>query len=247
MRLSVVVPVGPGDESWRSLLPDLAPLPAGDAEILLVAATGSRPAGFDPADFGLRAETRWLEAPAGRATQQNAGAASARGDLLWFVHADSRLPAATLAAALQFAAGHALGYCELRFRADGPVLVRLNAWGAHWRSRLFRLPFGDQGLLLPRAVFESLGGFDPAVVVGEDHALVAAARRAGVPVVPLGATIETSARRYAEHGWLRTTARHWALTLAQAWSLARAGHRAQPGAAAGPGAGEGAATRETRR
>lgn len=217
MKLSVIVPIGPGDDSWRALLRDLAVLPAGNTEILLVAVHGSRPPGFEPAAFGLRAPVCWLEAPTGRAAQQNAGAAAARGELLWFVHADSRLPPATAAAALRFPTGRALGYCELYFRTDGPALTRLNAWGARWRSRLFGLPFGDQGLLLPRALFDALGGFDPELDLGEDHALVAAARRAGAAIVSLRAPIHTSARRYAERGWLRTTLRHWGLTAAQAW------------------------------
>jgi hypothetical protein len=219
LTLSVIVPVGPGDQAWRSLLGDLAVLDH-RAEVILVAtpADRARPAGkLEPCP---ETTIRWLEVPAGRARQQNAGAAAARGHALWFLHADSRVPAATMAAALRFAGRAAVGYCDLRFQADGPRLVWLNAVGAHIRSRWLGLPFGDQGLILPRDTFEALGGFDESLRAGEDHALIWTARRARIPLVPLRAPVLTSARRYAEQGWWRTTARHVRLTIAQARSFA---------------------------
>lgn len=215
MRLSIVVPVGPGEQAWRELLPDLAALGTG-TEIVLVSPPRSAPASFDPASFGLARPARWIEAPAGRACQQNAGARLATGTTLWFLHADSRLPRASVEAAMRFAGQEALGYFELRFRRDGPRLVRLNALGARIRSRWLGLPFGDQGLMLPRGLFTRLGGFDESLASGEDHALVWAVRRAGISLVALDAAIYTSARRYAEKGWLRTTLRHLRMSLQQA-------------------------------
>lgn len=219
LKLSVIIPVGPGEAAWRELLGDLGALGDG-AEILLVAAPGEAPAEFAPAAFKLAAPCHWLEAPAGRASQQNAGAAAAAGATLWFLHADSRLPAAAIAAARRHVGREALGYFDLRFRDDGPWLVRLNALGAGIRSRWCGLPFGDQGLIMPRSVFERLGGFDERLAAGEDHAFVRATRRAGIPLAPVGAVLETSARRYALHGWLRTTLRHAWLTIAQARAFA---------------------------
>lgn len=215
LKLSVIVPVGPGDPAWRALLGDLAVLDA-DAEILLVATPGDAPTDFAAGDYGLHVPARWLEAPAGRARQQNAGAATAGGTTLWFLHADSRLPAQSVAAALRFAGRDALGYFDLRFLDDGPRLAQLNALGAWIRSRWLGLPFGDQGLILPGRLFRSLGGFDESLAAGEDHALVWAARRARVPLLPLRAPLQTSARRYAEHGWLRTTLQNGQLTISQA-------------------------------
>jgi len=215
LKLSVIIPVGPGELAWRDLLGDLAALP-GSAEIILVAPEGESPAEFCPADHGLDLALRWLEAPRGRARQQNAGAAAARGEMLWFLHADSRVPADTIRAAQQAGAPGSLGYFDLRFHDDGPWLVRLNSVGARLRSRWLGLPFGDQGLLLHRRLFDALGGFDESLACGEDHALVWSARRAGVPLLPLCAPLYTSARRYREGGWLRTTLRHARLTVGQA-------------------------------
>lgn len=224
LKLSVIIPVGPADPAWRELLGDLRAL-GDEAEIILVATPGEAPGDFAPADYGLAAPCRWLEAPAGRARQQNAGAAAAAGATLWFLHADSRAPRAAVAAAQRFAGRAALGYFDLRFRADGPRLVKLNALGARIRSRCFGLPFGDQGLIMPRSAFLRLRGFDETLPAAEDHAFVWAARRAGLPLAPVGAVLETSARRYAAQGWLRTTLRHARLTISQARAFAAASRR----------------------
>jgi rSAM/selenodomain-associated transferase 2 len=218
MALSVIVPVGPGDVAWRGLLEDLTVLDRG-AEVLVVTTPDDLPGNVAER---RRVMTTWLEAPAGRARQQNAGAAAAHGHTLWFLHADTRAPAASVAAAQRFAGRDAVGYFDLRFLDDGPRFVWLNAIGAYLRSRWLNLPFGDQGLILPRRLFDALGGFDESLDAGEDHALVWAARRAHIPLVPVGAPLLTSARRYAEQGWLRTTWRHGRLTVAQARSFARA-------------------------
>lgn len=223
--LSVIVPVGPGDAAWRGLLPALAALPP-DAELRLVACRGEDVAQDElQAARRLPADRAWLLAPLGRATQMNAGAAATRGAVLWFVHADTRFedPQRAVASVLATAAAHpaALGFLDLRFAADGPAATAINAAGAWIRSRWLRMPFGDQGLFMARTTFARLGGFDAALPAAEDHALVWAARRDGVPLRAAGASITTSARRYAEHGWARTTLRHLVLTARQAWRFSR--------------------------
>ncbi|MFC0679919.1 glycosyltransferase [Lysobacter korlensis] len=217
-RLSIVVPAGPGDEAWRPLLPALVRgcieigLPAQIVLVLPDAAT---------TPFDLPAGVTLIHAPTGRASQLNAGARATDGEWLWFVHADSVLGRDTLRALQAFVASgrDAIGYFDLRFLDDGPALIALNTAGAWVRSRVLGLPFGDQALVMPRRVFDRLGGF-PAVS-GEDHALVWAARRARVPVRPVRARVYTSARRYAARGWVATTARHLWLTALQAWRFAR--------------------------
>jgi hypothetical protein len=215
-RVSVIVPVGPGDAPAPELTAGLATLPAA-AELIAVCADG----------HAVACAPRWqrLTAPRGRARQQNAGAAAATRPWLWFVHADSRLAPRTLPALAAFVAGApALGYFDLRF-FDGPALLGLNAMGAWFRSRVLGLPFGDQGFVLPRAVFDDLGGFDPAIARGEDHDLVWRARRHGVPLRPVGAPLYTSGRRYAQHGWLATTIG----TMRESWRQARRFSRAAEG------------------
>lgn len=220
MRLSITIPVGPGENDWRRLLPDLARLDA-DAEILLVGVGGETPDDFSPSEFGLRAPTRWLETAAGRAGQLNAGARAARGRTLCFLHADSRLGDAALRALAGIDLdSDTIRYFDLRFH-DGPPLMALNRLGARLRSRWLRLPFGDQGLCLSRALFARLGDFDERLACGEDHDLVWRARRLGVVIAPLRASLSTSARKYAERGWWRTTSQHLRLTAEQARKFSR--------------------------
>ena len=214
--LSVIVPVAADETTWHALLNQLASgLPAG-CEVITVHAE-TRPA----TDFAWTAqcELRQLASPSGRARQQNLGAHAARGQWLWFLHADSQLEPATLPALWRFLqrSDDALGYFDLCFNHDGPAAAGLNAWGANRRSHWLKMPFGDQGLLMPARRFASLGGFDESARYGEDHLLVWTARRSGVPILPVGATLQTSARKYARHGWLRTTVKHLRLTLIQAW------------------------------
>lgn len=209
--LAIVIPVGPGDLAWRDLLPQLVAPQA--REIALVFAqddAGSRELSLD----GVTA----IIAPRGRAQQMNAGAAATESAWIWFLHADSRMAQTTLPRLLEFIGRKqpVLGYFDLRFRDDGPWQMRLNAVGVWLRSRVLGLPFGDQGLLMPRSVFDALGGFDPALHSGEDHALVWEARRAGVALRAVGAPLLTSARKYARDGWWRTTTHHLRLTWRQA-------------------------------
>lgn len=219
--LSVIVPLAPGEGEWQPLLEQLAALPPGSEVIVVCADAVSRP---PPPTWPLQLRYRACRSEPGRARQQNLGARMASGDWLWFLHADSRLRPDTLASLLDFIAQGeaALGWFSLAFRHDGPSWTALNAAGANWRARWLGLPFGDQGLLLPRARFEALHGFDEQAAYGEDHLLVWAARRAGLPLRHIPAVLETSARKYARHGWLRTTLRHWRLTAAQAWPAWRA-------------------------
>ncbi len=223
-RLTVVVPVGPGDQVSPVLQAQLAELPR-EAELHLVCACPAEAECLrtmpDPRGGPRR---QYLVATPGRAAQQNAGAAAGGRDWLWFLHADSQLAPETLPAlgALLRRDEIALGYFDLRFLDDGPALMRLNVSGAWLRSHWLGLPFGDQGLVLPRATFASLGGFDPALSRGEDHDLVWRARRAGVPLRSVGAPLFTSARKYAERGWGPTTAAH----LRESWRQARRFSRA---------------------
>ncbi|MEO6800778.1 MAG: TIGR04283 family arsenosugar biosynthesis glycosyltransferase [Rhodanobacter sp.] len=219
--LSVIVPLAPDEDEWQWLLGQLVALPPGSEVIVVCADDVSR---LPPPEWPAQLRYRACRSEPGRAQQQNLGARIASGDWLWFVHADARLRADTLQALQDFTASGdaALGWFTLAFRRDGPRCTVLNAAGANWRAHWLGLPFGDQGLVLPRASFEALHGFDENAAYGEDHLLVWAARRSGLPLRHIPAVLETSARKYARHGWLRTTLLHWRLTVAQAWPAWRA-------------------------
>lgn len=143
---------------------------------------------------------RLITAPRGRGNQLAAGAGAARGTWLLFLHADSVPEPGWSAAILRHIADHPerAGWFRLRFRSTHPMARVTEAW-ANLRARLFALPYGDQGLLVPRDLYDKAGGY-PALPLMEDVAL---ARRLRRRFRPLGATITTSAERYERNGWVR--------------------------------------------
>jgi hypothetical protein len=147
-----------------------------------------------------------------RASSMNKAAARASGRHLWFVHADTMIEPGAVTALLDRLRqpNAALHYFDLRF--DGGWPMRITEAGVWFRSRILGIPFGDQAFCLPAASFQALGCYDETVVYGEDHRLVRRARQAGLPVRPVGCTVSTSARKYQQDGWLRTTLLHLWLT-----------------------------------
>jgi glycosyltransferase A (GT-A) superfamily protein (DUF2064 family) len=214
--LAIVIPAGPGDRAWEGLLPQLAAARA--REVVLVLAQFE-----DDAVDQLPANVTVVRSIAGRARQLNAGARRTDADWLWFLHADSRIVASTLDALHRFvdADATAIGYFDLRFLRDGPRLMFLNTLGAQVRSRMFGLPFGDQGLLMPRRVYDAIGGFDERLGMGEDHAAIWAAHALDIPLRALRAPVYTSARKYAQRGWWTTTREHVRSTVEQARRFSR--------------------------
>ncbi|MFO7762353.1 MAG: hypothetical protein R6V61_01320 [Wenzhouxiangellaceae bacterium] len=220
--LSIIVPVGPGDDAWCGLLERLDAFPA---PCQIVLSTCEPLAWRNARRDGSDRDMVTVQGPPGRAAQLNRGIAAARADCLWLVHADSRPDAATMEAAAGFAEmcrirPSTLGWFPLAFSADGPPLAMLNAHGANLRSRLLKMPFGDQAWLVSRTLFDRVGGFDETFGRGEDLDFLVRARRAGAHLKRLHPPIRTSARRYREQGWLRTTHAHLWLTL-RLWLRAR--------------------------
>jgi len=168
---------------------------------IIVADGGSQDA---TREVAAQAGARVLVTAAGRAAQQNEGAAVSRGRHLLFLHADTLLPdgyADLIRRTLERPATVAGAF---RFRTDGSsAAMRLVEWGANIRSALFQWPYGDQGLFMEKRVFDELGGFSPLPIM-EDYELVSRLRRRG-PVVTLNEAAITSARRWQRLGALRTT------------------------------------------
>jgi rSAM/selenodomain-associated transferase 2 len=141
------------------------------------------------------------DSPRGRGPQLAAGAAAAAGDWLLFLHADTLLAPGWAAAARDFisaadSAGHAAVFA-LALDDPDPRARRIERLG-RWRGRALGLPYGDQGLLIARDFYRSLGGFRPLPLM-EDVDMV---RRIGRGrLVFLDAAAVTSAARYRKGGW----------------------------------------------
>lgn len=155
-----------------------------------------------------------VEAQRGRGAQLRAGAAAAAGAWLLFLHGDCRLLAGwDRVVAAFFAAPQAAdcaGYFDFALDDDAPAARRLERIVA-WRCRLFALPYGDQGLLISRPLYEAVGGFAPVPLM-EDVEL---ARRLGRRrLARIGRGCVASARRYRRDGyWLRPLRNLFCLSL----------------------------------
>ena len=160
------------------------------------------------AEAARRSGARVLTTPAGRSTQQNAGAREARGDALLFLHADTRLPESALVRVGRVLADSrvALGAFRLGFDRDDPGM-RFLVFGADLRARIFGLPYGDQALFLRRETFDRLGGFREIPTL-EDLCLVRRAKQLG-RVVVAPERVRTSPRRYDRDGLLRNMLLNW--------------------------------------
>jgi rSAM/selenodomain-associated transferase 2 len=149
------------------------------------------------------AGARVIVAPRGRGGQLVAGAAGALGDWLLFLHADCRLEPEWERAVKAFLAApeaeSRAGFFDLALDDPAPAARRLERIVA-WRCRVLALPYGDQGLLIARALYDFIGGFAPLPLM-EDVDLV---RRLGRRrLVRIGARCIASARRYRHDGYVR--------------------------------------------
>ena len=156
---------------------------------------------------------RILEGPRGRALQMNHGAHAASGDVLWFLHADSRAPEDGVGAIVEASHGGRRLWGRFDVTLDAPgVAFRIIETGINLRSRFSGIATGDQGIFVSRRLFDAVGGF-PELPLMEDVVISQALRQRGLPVC-VGTRLVTSARRWQEHGTWRTVLFMWRLRLA---------------------------------
>lgn len=208
MNLSIIIPVLDEAAGIEAALTALAPYRERGCELVVVDG-GSRDGTLALAS---PLADRVLSAPRGRAAQMNAGAAAARGDVLLFLHADTKLPAnADILIRNGLAqSGRIWGRFDVRFDHGG--ILPLIAIMMNLRSRLTGIATGDQAIFVSRAAFEAIGGF-PAQPLMEDIAFSSRIRHVS-RATNVRARVTTSARRWRTQGILRTIFLMWRLRLA---------------------------------
>lgn len=152
-------------------------------------------------------------AQAGRALQMQEGARAASGDLMLFLHADTRLPAdweEELTQAWSSGEKPVATAFTLGFDSERPF-YRLLAWAANLRTALTGVPLGDQGIAVSREVFLSVEGFPPTPLM-EEYLLFRKLKSLG-RVVILPGRVATSVRRYETNGRLFNALRNAAITV----------------------------------
>ncbi|HET9020150.1 MAG TPA: TIGR04283 family arsenosugar biosynthesis glycosyltransferase [Acetobacteraceae bacterium] len=199
MRLSIVIPTLNAAATLSATVAALG----GAADEVVVVDGGS---GDGTAALAESLGARVVAAPRGRGGQLAAGAAAARGEWLLLLHADTRLAPGWAAAAFRMMAERPdrAGYFRFALDSADPRARRLERLVA-WRCRVFALPYGDQGLLISRALLEQVGGIRPLPLM-EDVDLVRRLGRRRLAAVEVAAV--TSAARWQGDGWHRRSARN---------------------------------------
>lgn len=207
-RLSIIIPTLNEEEEIGAALAALQPLRACGCEVI-VADGGSADATVARAQ--PLADAVMVSEP-GRARQQNAGAAAARGGVLLFLHADTRLPDGADGLIGDGLRETARGWGRFDVRLTGRhPLLRVIERMMNLRSRLTGIATGDQAIFVRRDWFREAGGV-PEIPLMEDVALSKALKRRGPPLC-LRETVLTSSRRWEQRGVWRTMVLMWRLRL----------------------------------
>ncbi len=206
--LSIIVPVVDEDRIINDLIEHLYGLQFGDGcEVIIVDGNQSQ----NTLKAILRGDVKKIASFKGRGAQMNAGAAGAKGEILLFLHADTLLPRPVLDQILL-----ALKQPDIVGGAFD-LGIDSNRWGfrlietvASLRSRITRIPYGDQAIFIKKAVFERLGGFGEIPLM-EDVDLMRRVKKAGQKIAIIPLKVLTSPRRWEKEGLFFSTLRNWIL------------------------------------
>ena len=152
-----------------------------------------------------------VRSPRGRGRQMNEGAGYAAGDILLFLHADTELPlnALSLVGNAMQDGHYAGGAFDLAIKSPHP-LFRMIELSASLRSRITRIPFGDQAIFMRKDYFDTMGGYRDIPIM-EDVEIMKRVKKKGDSIVILRSRVATSSRRWDSEGIVRCTLRNWLL------------------------------------
>ncbi len=207
LRLSVIIPILNEAESITVTLNSLQALRLRGHEVIVV-------------DGGSEDNTIELSAPlvdrvakskAGRARQMNVGAEQSRGDVLWFLHADTLIEADSDELLLKALSDHGKQWGRFNIRLSGSArLFRIIERMMNWRSRITGIATGDQGIFVRRDAFECVGGFNDIPLM-EDIEISRKLKKAVGKPVCLRERLMASSRRWEKFGTWKTILLMWRL------------------------------------
>lgn len=196
--ISIIIPTYNEAERLTSLLPELLSVP--DAEVLVVDGGSTD----NTVDTATALGAKVLTSASGKAVQMNTGAHAAQGDILLFLHGDTRLAPgfAEQVRVVTNQPGVAGGAFRLVIDGRG-IGLRIIEWLANARAKVLHMPYGDQAIFLRYEMFSAVGGF-PQLPIMEDFELMRQLKRKGrIKILPMAAI--TSPRRWERMGILQTT------------------------------------------
>ena len=214
-EISIIIPVFNEPETIQSTLEHLALLSAGKVVEIVIVDADPQSSTLKTIDFKslpnlvLKTDT----SAKGRGIQMNKGAELASGPILLFLHADTCLPAGGMDAILS-------AMQDPDFMGGAFDLgIRSSKWGyriiekvATARSRITRLPYGDQAIFLRRDYFQMIGGFTPIPIM-EDVDLMRRIKHRGDTIKIIDKQVQTNSRRWEKEGLVLCTLRNWMLMV----------------------------------
>jgi rSAM/selenodomain-associated transferase 2 len=214
--LSIIIPVLSEAGSIGETIHHIRGLDAaGTAEIIVVDG--------DPGGSTISAikaeDVRMVVAEKGRARQMNLGAALATGDVLLFLHADTLLPSNAFALIRSTMNDKRFvgGAFDLGFNTKRKIF-KITEGYVFLRTRLTKIPFGDQAIFIRRDYFEKIGGYRDIPIL-EDVELMKRIRKRADAIRIILAKVRTSVRRYEKEGVLFCTLRNWLLQISYALGM----------------------------
>lgn len=200
-KISIIIPVYNEASTIDQLIDSLEQFKA-DCEIIFVDGGST-----DGTDKIIEQKHRLVYSPKkGRASQMNYGASLSKGDILFFLHADSFLPSDALEQIHKIIhKGHKVGCFKIKFDSRS-ILMKICGFMSNLRVRLRNIAFGDQGIFIDRNYFYELGGF-AEIPLMEDYQLSMDIKADGEKIGLAETKIVTSERRFVKNGRLRTMAR----------------------------------------
>ncbi|MBE9581269.1 MAG: TIGR04283 family arsenosugar biosynthesis glycosyltransferase [Proteobacteria bacterium] len=210
IKFSIIVPVLHESDTINSLIEHLDRLEY-DAGHEIIVADGSPDRDTIQA-IGRKSVIK-IVAPKGRARQMNAGASMAKGEILIFLHADTKLPRDALTKiASAMAQNHYVGGAfELDIKSERFRFKLLSRW-ASIRCHLTRIPYGDQAIFIKRDYFNTIGGYRDIPLM-EDVELMRRIKRRGDKICILRDRVMTSPRRWEQEGFVYVNLRNAALFI----------------------------------
>ncbi len=201
-EISIIIPTLNEEKSISQCLETVVNIPGIE---VIVSVGGSTERTVEIA--GQHSDVKVVHSQTGRGIQMNNGAACARGEILLFLHADCILPREEVLKVRQiFDSGKFVGGAfKIRLLSD-KFTYRWLEMGINFRSKVFKLPYGDQGLFVKRSLFEKLGGFREMPVC-EDLDFVCRLKKCG-RIAILNERISSSVRTWKNRGVFRTSFRN---------------------------------------
>jgi rSAM/selenodomain-associated transferase 2 len=210
-KFSFIIPVLNEAAHINSLIGHIKSLNRADeCEVIVV---DGNPCG-DTVKAVIHDGVRCLVSEQGRAIQMNSGASAATGEVLIFLHADTRLPHHAMAFIEQVMKAKDIvgGAFDLRIASDR-LSLKIISRVASLRSRLTRIPYGDQAIFIRKDVFNRIGQY-PIIPLMEDVALMRNVKKAGGMISIIPEHVLTSPRRWEKEGAFFATMRNWFLISA---------------------------------